>query len=396
MNTWQSFTEGISPHHVPAILAAALLPVAIWTIRRLRSAGRPVQAPAGLVDGWAAWLLGISAAVHLALPLGDHDGTLLTAGFLVSGIAYGWLGLRAATGRSYKAPASALVVATLVGYLAVAGSGIEEVDQVGIATALVELLALTLCLVPGHQAGRARRVRLAGTAAATTAIIVTGLGIWISAFIAHGTTDTRVVAVATVGAAAEAGHADAARAQAGIVMRPPADKAPTVAQAAAAADIAARTEAATARYGDIHAALADGYWTESGKTGYEVHLRNKANQHDRRVLDPDNPTALVYVIIDGRATLLGALYQLPEAGVPGPAVGGRLTRWHTHNGCVTLLPPGLGIVSPFGTCPPLSVQVTPPEMMHVWVVDNPAGPFAQDLDKKWVRSYNAVHGVPYA
>ncbi len=38
--------------------------------------------------------------------------------------------------------------------------------------------------------------------------------------------------------------------------------------------------------------------------------------------------------------------------------------------------------------------MTSPEMMHVWVVDNPQGAFAEGLDETWVRAYNATHGRP--
>jgi hypothetical protein len=41
------------------------------------------------------------------------------------------------------------------------------------------------------------------------------------------------------------------------------------------------------------------------------------------------------------------------------------------------------------------VSLTTPEMMHVWVVDSPAGPFAEGLDKEWVRAYHAQHGLPF-
>lgn len=386
MNPWQSFTAGISPHHVPALVAAALLPLAVWLMRPLRAGGRPVPPPAGLVDRWSAWLLGTSAAIHLALPIGDHDSVLLTAGFLAAGIAYGWLALRAASGRPYRALAVALIVANLIVYVVVLGAGAEQADQVGIATALDELLALTLCSVPSRHTGRPRwGARLAGSTASTAFTIVVGAGIWFVTLIAPPATGT------------EQGHAHdfAARAQDGVVLGPVTADPPTPAQVKAAADLAARTKAATAMDADIHAALADGYKVSGRKTGYEVHLEKKANQLARSILDPDKPQALVYAILDGKATLLGVLYQMPDAGVPGPAVGGRITRWHTHNGCATLTPPGVGVVSPFGTCPPFSVQVTGPETMHVWVLDNPAGPFGSDLDKNWVRAYSDTHGLPY-
>ena len=34
-----------------------------------------------------------------------------------------------------------------------------------------------------------------------------------------------------------------------------------------------------------------------------------------------------------------------------------------------------------------------PEMMHVWVVDNPGGPFAENLDDDWVRTLLAESTV---
>jgi hypothetical protein len=113
------------------------------------------------------------------------------------------------------------------------------------------------------------------------------------------------------------------------------------------------------------------------------------------VLDPNRPEVLVFSILDGRATLLGVVYVMERAGAPGPQPGGPITQWHAHNVCLTLTPPGFGIVTPFGSCPALSIAVTSPEMMHVWVVDNPDGPFADGLDEAWVREYHRTHGRAY-
>jgi hypothetical protein len=44
----------------------------------------------------------------------------------------------------------------------------------------------------------------------------------------------------------------------------------------------------------------------------------------------------------------------------------------------------------------LSINLTTPEMMHVWVVDNPAARSSRGLDKEWVRAYHREHGLPYA
>ena len=102
----------------------------------------------------------------------------------------------------------------------------------------------------------------------------------------------------------------------------------------------------------------------------------------------------MYAAENGRILLLGVMYQMPRAGVPGPAVGGSATRWHTHNVCFTLLPPGFGVVSPYGTCPFTSYTVTPGEMMHVWTVDPPGGPYVEHLNDSWVRALLARDGLP--
>jgi hypothetical protein len=125
-----------------------------------------------------------------------------------------------------------------------------------------------------------------------------------------------------------------------------------------------------------------------------VHVSSKRHAADTRVLDPDAPEVLVYAAGHGRAVLLGVAYQMPEAGEPGAAFGGSTTRWHTHNICFTLLPPGFGVVSPYGTCPFAAFAVTGPEMIHVWTVDPPGGPYADHLDDAWVRALLAREGRP--
>jgi two-component system response regulator MprA len=79
------------------------------------------------------------------------------------------------------------------------------------------------------------------------------------------------------------------------------------------------------------------------------------------------------------------VYQMEEAGKPGPAFAGPVAQWHSHNICVTVLPPAFSLVSPFGSCPLASVDVTLPQMIHVWTIDNPGGPYAQDLSDSYVR-----------
>jgi hypothetical protein len=188
-------------------------------------------------------------------------------------------------------------------------------------------------------------------------------------------------------------HAAGARAQAGVLMAPHDDALPTPQQVQGAIELAARTRAALVRYTDIHAALAAGYRATLNRTGYSVHLENKAYGNDGRILDPEHPEQLMYAIADGRATLLSAVYTVPYAGRAAPSPGGPLTHWHSHNVCLTVLPPGFGIVNAFGTCPTFSVKVAIPLMMHVWVVDNPGGPYVDGVPDSWTRPFNQAHGV---
>ena len=401
MSAVDAFWIGIAPMHRPAFFAVLVLPLAVFVVRRLRPAP-PSSVRPGPVRVVAAWLLGIAAVVHLALPLGHFDGPVLTMAFLGSGAAYAWLAVRAYEGRSWRLFSGLLLAATLVAYLVVTGTGGEEPDQVGIATALVELTALGLCLVPAREPGRPRRLaRAAGSAATIGTTFVVGTVIWVGSFIAHAATEAPATAdpQAAVGGVAHTGdhaeeHAHAARAQAGVIMRPSGGHHPTVEQAAAADALAVATKAAMAPYTTLEAALAAGYVLPKPGTGPDVHMDNPAYKKDGRMLDPQRPETLVFAIEDGRATLLGVVYVMERAGRAGPEPGGPITRWHAHNICLTALPPGFGIVTPFGSCPALSVNVTTPEMMHVWVVDPPAGPFAEGLDKTWVRAYHAEHGLP--
>lgn len=393
MNPVESLLAGISPEHVAGLVAALLAIVWLTASRWLASAPAPVER-------WAAALLVITAAVHLALPLGHrHGGPLLAVGFVVCGAGFGWLAGRARNGRRWRLPSALLAVATLVAYLASVGGG-EEPDQVGLATALVELAILGLAMVPAPGTGRRPVARLAGAAATVTATFLVGAIAWAAAFAGHAETTPEPDASSTSAAVstdgAEHHHDHASRAQAGVLMRPgAAAHHATAGQRQAAADLAAATSAAVARYADIDAALADGFELGLQKNGTDVHIENPAHKSDGRILDPQRPEMLVYAIQGGRASLLGVVYVMEQAGRPGPAPGGPITRWHAHNLCATALPPGLGIVTPFGNCPPFSVAIGTYEMMHVWVVDNPNGPFADGLDATTALAHVDRAGLPY-
>jgi hypothetical protein len=154
----------------------------------------------------------------------------------------------------------------------------------------------------------------------------------------------------------------------------------TAAQVIAAANLIKATDASLAKYKNVQAAFAAGY-TYVLKTNGEEHLLNTAYAG----LNPQHPSSLVYAInVPHHAPiLLGAMY-IENDRVNGPQVGGGLTRWHSHletcqNGRPTIA--GFG-VQLRGTCDPSTWRDKyTPQLLHVWVVPYPGGPFSDDLSR---------------
>jgi hypothetical protein len=367
-----TFLSGVAPEHAAALIAGLL---ALAVVPLLKGGSRDH------VDRWAAALLGFAAAVHLFLPFG-HSGGMMVPYFL-SALGFGALALGAHHGRRWRLGTAILCPATVVAYLIWGG----DIDQVGILTALVELTAFGLAL--SHK-------RVLCGIATVLAVLLSGAVMWIASFKAHQATNA---ASPAVGHHSGDGHGDQhehlARAQAGVIMRPlGANRGATPAETAAAVALAQATASAGTRYRRLSDAIAAGYRYPMGKhEGMDVHMENPEFKKDGRILDPERPEMLVYAIESGKATLLGVVFVMERAGDPGHAPGGPITRWHAHNLCVSLMPPGIGIVTPYGGCPTLSVQITIPEMMHVWIVDPPGGPFAEGVDKEWALGYHRQHGV---
>jgi hypothetical protein len=79
--------------------------------------------------------------------------------------------------------------------------------------------------------------------------------------------------------------------------------------------------------------------------------------------------------------LLGAMY-IESGDVNGPQVGGGLTRWHAH---LVVCEGGKPTIAGFGVqlrgfCDPSTWHDRyTAQMLHVWVVPYPGGPFSDDL-----------------
>ena len=101
----------------------------------------------------------------------------------------------------------------------------------------------------------------------------------------------------------------------------------------------AEATAGVARYRDPAAAIADGYHPVTSTSGLISEWANPRYEKAGRVFDARHPERLIYVNGPGGPVLAGVVYATP---------------WHRDA----------------------------PAVLHVWVVHNPAGPFAENLSPR--------------
>ncbi|HVF74628.1 MAG TPA: hypothetical protein VM938_06230 [Acidimicrobiales bacterium] len=149
-------------------------------------------------------------------------------------------------------------------------------------------------------------------------------------------------------------------------------------QRATADRLLAETKAGAKRWASQANARADGFRPITPVWNGIQHWHNQRFHTDGKVLDPAAPEELIYASTSRGPVLVAAMYVMPEVGQPGPKVGGPLTVWHAHDDlCFTPDAMVVGFARP--NCPAGSVNLPTPEMLHVWVVDNPDGPFAPEM-----------------
>lgn len=153
-------------------------------------------------------------------------------------------------------------------------------------------------------------------------------------------------------------------------------------QQARAENLVAVTLAKLPQFADVDSLAAKGYFSiQDAFTGHE-HFVNYPMINDGHELDPDFPESLVFEMVDGKKTLVSAMF-FAEGGVgldQVPDIGGKLTQWHIHNNlCYTLTDPPavIGLTQGDGTCASGSRDLgTPVPMIHVWIRPHECGPFA--------------------
>ena len=144
------------------------------------------------------------------------------------------------------------------------------------------------------------------------------------------------------------------------------------------ADFMASARAATARYRDQAAAMADGYRRigPDFPTMGEHWLSSSIAVLPE--VDPDHPPILEYVTVSGKPVLAGVAYtQLvgdapPQAPIPAP-----LSAWHFHRGSVDEESFVLShAAAPVDDLAPVGPRIA---VLHAWLwLENPAGLFATD------------------
>ncbi len=162
------------------------------------------------------------------------------------------------------------------------------------------------------------------------------------------------------------------------------DTQPTDAQRQVADSLAAQCFRAAEQRGwfDYETGLRHGYRQQDHD---ENHYYNWQYIVDGVILDPERPEYLMYYETAGGHELLGFMFLAGGPLMEGPQVGGPLTVWHYHifarPVCYRegLLPVGKPLIGPQVTCAEGAPRQRSPEMLHVWLVDRPGGPFATPM-----------------
>ena len=167
------------------------------------------------------------------------------------------------------------------------------------------------------------------------------------------------------------------------------ERQPTATELAAAAKLVADTKASVARYASLNAAIAAGYKPMEPTGDQVVHYVNPSYLTDADILNPEHVQSLIYFNGKQGRVLIGAMYIMPRSFEPGPQVGGPLTVWHQHSNICFDDVSGIAVAfvddagsnanEKSGSCPRGSTHKTTPQMLHVWLIDNPDGPFASTM-----------------
>jgi hypothetical protein len=171
----------------------------------------------------------------------------------------------------------------------------------------------------------------------------------------------------TVGATTDAGHK---------MQTPNCNTAPTSQQILGATQYIQATSSAVAKYKNLSAATAAGYFPITNTNYPVVHYLNPAYMDTKDLMNPNTVDSLVYATTPYGPVLVAAMYLMPGPG-NGPMPYGCLVQWHAHTNLCTN--DRTGQIDGFTPCPPGTSHDGPtPMMTHVWQVPVAGGPLAID------------------
>jgi hypothetical protein len=171
----------------------------------------------------------------------------------------------------------------------------------------------------------------------------------------------------TVGATTDAGHK---------MQTPNCSTEPSSQQILGATQYIQATSAAVAKYKNLSAATAAGYFPITNTSYPIVHYINPSYMNSKDLLNPNTVDSLVYATTPYGPVLVAAMYLMPGAG-NGPMPYGCLVQWHAHTNLCTN--DRTGQIDGFTPCKPgTSHNGSTPMMTHVWQVPVAGGPLAID------------------
>lgn len=178
---------------------------------------------------------------------------------------------------------------------------------------------------------------------------------------------SEVALLTSVGTATDRGHA---------MQTPNCMTAPTATQVLGATQYVQATSAAVAKFRNLSAATAAGYFPVTSLSYPIVHYVNPSFMNSRDLLNPDTVDSLVYAFTPSGPVLVAAMYLMPNQG-DGPMPYGCLVQWHAHTNLCTS--DATGRIQGFTPCPPgTRHNGRTPMMTHVWQVPVAGGPLAID------------------
>ena len=157
---------------------------------------------------------------------------------------------------------------------------------------------------------------------------------------------------------------------------------PTPEQRRQAEDLVDKSRAAATRHGwfDYDKAAKDGFKRLALD---DIHYVNPGYALDDVQLDPDRPEFLLFLDTPAGKRLAAFMFLARGPEDHGAQVGGPMTLWHYHAWAdpVCLLERRIvvGLSNASGQCADGVPVTRSPEMMHVWLVKNPGGPFATSM-----------------